>query len=167
MLRSSLWGPSGPRARRYAGFALGELLGGVSNAPKLAPILSQNGAKMGPGTLLETSWLVCLLVPLLWPAESILERSGEPFGVSCRPLGASWQPFARSGWLRRRSFGDLGSFLGGSWSPLESLGALLGSLGALLEPLGRVSGASWDALGSIWETSAKVLEAISELGMRL
>ena len=64
--------------------------------------------------------------------------------MPCRPLGVSWQPFARSGWLRGRSFGDLGSLLGGSWS-------LLGSLGALLEPLGGVSGASWDALGNIWE----------------
>ena len=80
--------------------------------------------------------------------------------MSCRPLGASWQPFARSGWLRGRSFGDLGSLLGGSWS-------LLGSLGALLEPLGGVSGASWDALGNIWETFGGYLEAMFELGMRL
>ena len=68
--------------------------------------------------------------------------------------------FGRSGWLIGRSFGDLGDLLGGSWSPLGPLGALLG-------PLGRVLGASWLALESIQQTFGGYLEVILELETRL
>ena len=66
----------------------------------------------------------------------------------------------RRGSLRKTSSEPLGELL-------DALGTEKKSLESLLEPLGEVSGASWDALGIFWETSAGVLEAISELGMRL
>ena len=68
--------------------------------------------------------------------------------------------FGRSGWLRGRSFSDLGLLLGESWSLLESLAALLRSLAPVL-------GAAWLALGSIWEAFGWCLEVILELGVRL
>ena len=69
-------------------------------------------------------------------------------------------PFGRSGWLRGRSFGDLGLLSKESSNLLESLGALL-------RPLAPVLGAAWLALGSFWEAFGGCLEVILELGLRL
>ena len=69
-------------------------------------------------------------------------------------------PFGRSGWLRGRSFGDLGLLLGESWSLLESLGALL-------RPPASLVRAVWLALESIWKAFGGCLEVILELGARL
>ena len=68
--------------------------------------------------------------------------------------------FARSGWLKERSFSDLGLLLRECWS-------LLASLAALLRPLALLLVAARLALGSIWEAFGECLEVILEVGVRL
>ena len=56
-------------------------------APNIVPKWFQKGSWNPLGDILA---LVCLLVPLLWPPESLLKRSGEPFGQLWGALGGVW-----------------------------------------------------------------------------
>ena len=103
---------------------------------------SQIGSNIVPTWFQKGSWnplgdilaLVCLLVPLLWPPGSLLERSGEPLGQLWGALGGVW---------------------GSSGPLLELSGEPLGPPGGRFESSWGHLGGVWDALGANLMNSSK------------